>query len=126
MQRLDAMDGAFKEARDEERFMQRVKAWNATCKEIDAHLRTIAKVLINAHQFSLDIGSEGGGKNTRPWLEEVGMTIPRFYLQLEEDGSVTATCDGRKISSCGLHEVDYPWVERAVVEWAVSEAERKG
>jgi len=126
MQRLDGMSAAFKEARDEERFMQRVKAWNSTCKEIDAHLRTIAKVLIDAHQFSLDIGSDGGGKNTQPWLEETAMTIPKVHFRLEEDGKVSAASDGRVIMSCEMDEVSYAWLERAVIEWAVSEAMRKG
>ena len=82
--------------------------------------------MIQAHQFSLDIGSDGGGKNTRPWTEEVAMTIPRLHFQLEEDGSVSAVSDGTPLMRCALDQVGYPWLERAVIAWAVASASRKG
>jgi hypothetical protein len=123
---LDAADANFRQARDEERFMQRVKTWNNTCKEIDAHLRIIGQVLIQAHQFSLDIGSDGGGKNTQPWIEEVGLTIPRLHFRLEDDGSVSAVSDGNPLMRCALDQVGYAWLERAVIAWAVAAASRKG
>ncbi len=122
---LDSVNSEFKSARDDERDLQLVKAWNSTCKRIDEYLRTAGKVLINSHQLSLDFGSEGGGKRTSPWVEESGLHIERLSIKL--DGSaVVAVSSDNEIVRGKIEDVSYEWVLRAVVQWAVASVLRKG
>ena len=116
--RLDAADARFKGARDEERFAQMSKAWQRLCTEIDGHLRHVAKVLLHHHQFALEVGSEGGSVNAKPFMEENGGALERLYFKLK-DGVAVAVVGDRTLSTTTLAEVSYEWVESAVVDWAV-------
>ncbi|HHO50156.1 MAG TPA: hypothetical protein ENK18_04600 [Deltaproteobacteria bacterium] len=123
LDKLDQLNPAFKASRDEERGAQMVKLWNRTCKDIDAHLRTLAKVLIDSHQLSLDMGSDGGGRGTRPWLEETSMAFQRLIFRLEDE-TVLATTGDRILARGSLDEVTYDWVQSAVVAWVVTSVEQ--
>jgi len=124
--KLDQLNAPFKQARDDERSLQTNKAWNAKCKEIDAHLRLGALVLINSHQLSLDIGSDGGGIRTAPWTEETAMAFAKLSIKVEEDGSIAAVSDGETILSGKMEDIDYDWVLKAMIEWAVKAVLKKG
>lgn len=124
LDKMDRSNPAFKASRDEERGAQIVKLWNRTCKEIDAHLRALARVLINSHQLSLDMGSDGGGRGTKPWLEETSMAFDRLVFRLE-DGTVLATTGDRVLTRGSIDDVSYEWIEAAVVAWVVSSVEQR-
>lgn len=126
LDKLDSLDATFKEARDDERAMQLVKNWNGTCKEIEANLRLAARVLITSHQLSLEIGSDGGGKNTEPWVEESNNAIAKLKIKLNaQNGTVTAHSGQNIVLETHINKVDFDWVLRAMVEWAVGAVRRK-
>lgn len=124
LEKLDAKDEKFKAARDEERFAQRSKLWHKACGELDVHLRGVANVLIKTHQLNLDIGNEGGGLKSTPWIEEMAGVLPRLCFSL--DGTtVVASCGGQALASASVQQANYAFVERAVVAWVVAIAEKK-
>ncbi len=118
LQKLDSIDEGFKERRVDELYTQNVKAWNKSCKQLDGHLRELAKALINGHQLSLDIGSDGGGASTKPWLEETSLTFDRLYFKLVDGTEVHATYQDETFLKGGVEDaVRYEWVELAVAKW---------
>jgi hypothetical protein len=124
LEKLDKVNAKFKAARDEERFAQSSKSWNAVCGEIDTHLRNVAKTLILSHQLNLDIGSEGGGVKAKPWIEEMSQVFERLYFRLEGDQAV-AFYGSRTVATTRIKEIDYTWIERAVVDWVVMSVEQR-
>ena len=125
LEQMDHLDPQFKANRDEERNMQMVKIWNRTCSTIDGHLRALAKVLINSHQLSLDMGSDGGGRSTKPWLEETSMRFERLVFRLEGQ-QVVVTSGDRAIGRGSIDDVSYDWIEEMVVAWVIGAVEAKG
>lgn len=119
LDRMDQVDEAFRTARDEERQAQMAKRWAKQCKDILMELRTIIKVLHESHQLSLDIGSDGGGRGTRPWVEETAHTFDRLYLSLEDSGSVLASAGDLMLARSPLADINYEWLEKLVVVWVV-------
>jgi hypothetical protein len=124
LERLDRLNAKFKAARDEERFAQSSKAWNRVCGEIDGYLRSVAKALIESHQLNLDIGSEGGGVKAKPYLEEMTQVFERLYFRLDGDQAI-ASFGTRTVATTRIKELDYAWVEKAVVDWVVMSVEGK-
>lgn len=122
LDKLDAVNADFKQKRDDERLAQLVKSWNKTCREIDDHLRLVAKVLIASHQLSLDIGSDGGGFTTKPFLEEMRDIFPKLQFRLNEDGTVDAVCAGEHLGKRKVADIDYAWIEEMAVDWAARSA----
>ncbi|MCB9685224.1 MAG: hypothetical protein H6738_06615 [Alphaproteobacteria bacterium] len=122
LEKLDATNAEFKQKRDDERLAQLVKSWNKTCREIDEHLRLVAKVLIASHQLSLDIGSDGGGFTTKPFLEEMREIFPKLQFKLNEDATVDAVSDGVHLGKRPVAEIDYAWLEEMAVDWAARSA----
>lgn len=116
--KLDAVNSEFKQRRDDERLAQLVKSWNKTCREIDEHLRAIAKTLVASHQLSLDIGSDGGGYATKPFIEEMREMFPKLQFKLNEDSTIDVVCAGDLIGKGSVAGVCYEWIEEMVVEWA--------
>jgi len=116
--KMDAHDEGFKERRDDERYTQNVKKWGRVAKGMDAHLRTIAKVLIDEHQLSLDIGSDGGGANTRPFLEESSLAFERLYFKLKDGVEVHATYKDESFMQGTTEDAQsYEWIEEAACKW---------
>ncbi len=72
--KFDAANPAFKSSRDDERYMQIVKAWGRAVSTIQGNLRTAIKVFLLSHQLSLDVGCDGGGQGAKPWVEELGVS----------------------------------------------------
>ena len=118
LDQLDASNPEFKQKRDDERLAQLVKSWNKTCRSIDESLRVIAKVLIASHQLSLDIGSDGGGFTTKPFLEEMRETFPKLQFKLNEDSTVDAVSGDMHLGKCNVHEIEFDWLLEMAVEWA--------
>ncbi len=116
--KLDATHEAFRESREEERQQQLVKLWNQKCRQIDDWFRAIAKVLINSHQLSLDMGSDGGGRSTRPWLEETSQAFARLTLSLEDEEVVARTGD-QEVLRGPVDRLSYEWIEEAVIQWVL-------
>ena len=96
LEKLDKMDPDFKAGRDDERTQQLTKAWKGKCKEIDGMLRELGHVLINTHQVALDVGSDGGGRDTRPFFEDLAGKFPKLDFRLQGD-KVVAVCNNRGI-----------------------------
>lgn len=119
LEKLDRMDPKFKGARDEERFAQITKTWHRLCAEIDGHLRHVAKLLISTHQLALEVGSEGGSINAKPFMEENGGALERLYFKLQDNG-IVVVCGPRTLTTQSLKDVTYEWVEEVVVEWTVN------
>lgn len=124
LEKLDRIDPKFKSARDEERFAQITKTWHRLCAEIDGHLRSVAKLLIHTHQLALEVGSEGGSINAKPFIDENGGSLERLYFKLHENAIVVVSGQ-RTILTASLKDVSYEWVENAVVEWAVNTIESR-
>jgi len=128
LKQLDAIDEGFKERRDDELYTQHVKRWGNIARGMDEHLRTLAKVLIEAHQISLDIGSDGGGASMKPWLEETSMVIDRLYFKLVDGTRVHATYKDETFLEGSMEDAqDYDWIEKAVCRWievAVAEKQK--
>lgn len=122
LEKIDRIKPAFKSTRDEERYAQMSKAWHRLCGEIDAHLRQVGKSIHASHQLSLDVGSDGGGINTKPFIEEISGAFERLVFRLE-DTKVLATSAGRSILVGTVADVSYDWIKRAVVDWVVFSAE---
>lgn len=120
--RMDSVDPAFKRDRDDERNSQLSKQWNKQSKEINTHLNALAKSLVRAHQLSLEVGSEGGGRAIRPWVGETSMRFDRLYLSLH-DGDVVATYRNDEIDRVPRERVTYEWLEQTVVDWVVRAVE---
>ena len=123
--RVDGVDGEFKAARDDARFQQQVKDWGRISKEIDAHLRSIGNAIYKSHQVSIDIGSEGGGHSTRPFLEDLGRKLGRVDFRLIDGQVIARSSDGKDLGTCGMHDIQYEWLEQMAVEWLVHAASRK-
>ncbi len=124
LDRMDTVDAEFKKSRDDERLAQLVKAWNKICREIDGYLRDMAKVLIASHQISLDIGSDGGGIATKPFMEDMRLKFPKLQFKLNEDGIVEAVAGDMKYGRIPVNDIDYEWVEKMCCEWVIASAER--
>ncbi|MEQ1570144.1 MAG: hypothetical protein ABMA64_31210, partial [Myxococcota bacterium] len=116
---LDQLNPTFKSGRDEERYAQTTKAWHRVCAEVDHHLRTLGKALVESHQLSLDIGSDGGGVNAKPWIEEIGGSLDRLWFKLD-GAKVVAFFGQRGLGEASLYDLTYEWVEQMVVEWVVA------
>jgi hypothetical protein len=123
LRRIDEVDEKFRAGREEERFAQSSKLWQAKCAEIDEHLRALAKVLIKSHQLNLDIGVDGGSVKARPWISEMSGVLDRLWFRLE-DSQAIATWKDVQIASVAARDLSYAWVESAVVEWVVKVAEQ--
>jgi hypothetical protein len=120
LEKVDKRDQKFKAARDEERFAQTSKAWNRLCAEIDAHLRAVAKAVVQSHQLNLDIGCDGGGINAKPWIEEMGGVLERLSYKVD-DRSIVAFTKRAVIATIPIKGgVSYDWIEGTVVDWVVS------
>lgn len=124
LERLDRADETFKTNRDDMRFAQRAKLWGATSKEVDAWLRELGNLLHDSHQISLDIGSDGGGHGTKPWVEDGERKFPRLYFKLLE-GDILAVSADREVGRSSLAGLAFEWVESMVVTWIVSSAEAR-
>lgn len=124
LERLDQVDETFKANRDDMRFAQRAKLWGATSKEVDTWLRELGNLLHDSHQLSLDIGSDGGGHGTKPWIEDGERKFPRLYFKLLE-GDILAVAGDNEIGRTTLAGLAFEWVESMVVAWIVSSVEAK-
>ncbi len=119
--KVDVVDAEFKAARDDARFQQQVKDWGRIAKEIDVQLRSIGNAIYKSHQVSIDIGSEGGGHTTKPFLEDLGRKLGRVDFRLV-DGNVVARTDGKDLGSIDMNAVTYEWLEQMAVDWLVTMA----
>ncbi len=118
--KMDDADAGFRHARDEERQAQLAKRWGAKSKEVLEQFREITKVVHAGHQVSLDVGADGGGKGTRPWVEETSQKFERLYLRIEDEtGWVVAESGNLTLARGTLEEVTYEWLEKLVVVWIV-------
>jgi hypothetical protein len=124
LNKLDARDPVYKAAREEERLGLLIKRWNGICRDLDDHLRVIGKVLINTHQLSLDIGSDGGGMSQKPFLEDLRQKFTKLQFRLEGDGMIGVVAGDLKVGRGSPDEVDFDWTMRMVVEWVVQSAAR--
>jgi hypothetical protein len=95
-----------------------------SAKEIDIQLRTIGNAIYKSHQVSIDIGSEGGGHSTRPFLEDLGRKLGRVDFRLA-DGKVVARTDGKDLGTIDMHAVTYEWLEQMAVDWLIHMASKK-
>lgn len=125
LSRMDKFDDEFAHAREEERQAQLAKKWGQRSKEILEEVRDIMKVLHQSHQLSLDVGADGGGRTTRPWVEETSQKFDRLYLSLEDDGSVLAQSGPMTLARSPLEEIDYEWLEKLIVVWVVKSIDGK-
>jgi hypothetical protein len=127
LDKLDRAEAAYKEARKEEKYSQTVKAWGRTCVEIDGHLRAVAKAVLKSHQLNLDTGSDGGGQNTKPWIEELTgkAKIERLTFKLDGDGDVVAFTPTRTLAKEPTSKISYDWLSNVIVNWIVTCAEAK-
>ncbi|MCO4746922.1 MAG: hypothetical protein KC912_19145 [Proteobacteria bacterium] len=123
--KMDSMDPSFKTLRDDERAAQQTKLWKILCKEIDGHLREAAEVVVNAHQVGLDIGSDGGGRDQKPFIEEVNEKFPRLEYRLQ-NGKVIAVCNNRGLAQVEMDGIEYDWIEATIVTWLVWLIEQGG
>ncbi|MEN0066554.1 MAG: hypothetical protein AAGA48_30745 [Myxococcota bacterium] len=119
LSRMDLHDDSFRDAREEERQSQLAKRWGRQSKEILEQFREITRILHQSHQLSLDVGADGGGRTTQPWVEETAHKFERLFLKLEEDGSVLATSGPMTLARSPLEEVNFDWLEKLVVVWVV-------
>lgn len=125
LEKVDKRNPKFKAARDEERFSQTSKAWNRLCTEIEQHLRAVAKALVQSHQLNLDIGSEGGGINAKPWIEEMSGVLERLSFKID-NRAIVATTQRGVIGMTPLKDgITYDWIEGMVVEWVLACAEAR-
>lgn len=127
--KMDQIDPGFANAREEERIAQLSKHWGRKSKEIIEHFRLINKVLHAQHQISLDVGADGGGRNTRPWVEETSQAFEKLYLRLEEEtGWIVAESGNLTLARGTMEEVNFEWLEKLVVVWVVKaiDARSKG
>lgn len=123
--KVDAADAEFKAARDDARFQQQVKDWGRIAKEIDHDLRTIGNAIYKSHQVSIDIGSEGGGHSTRPFLEDLGRKLGKVDFRMVDGKCVARTSDGKELGSTSMHDIQYAWLEQMAVDWLVHMASQK-
>ena len=123
--KLDQADPEFKQARDDERLQQQSKTWKALCKDMDVMMRELAFLLINTHQVGLDVGSSGGGRDTRPFFEELSGKFPRLEYRLQES-TVVAVCNNRGIAQTDMNGVTFEWIEQSAVTWMVWLIEQGG
>ena len=121
---LDGVNESFRESRDLERDSQLLKLWNRKSKEVVAILRGVAKTMIDSHQLSLEMGSTGGGRNIRPWLEESSQAIDRLEFVLD-DYEVVAKVGDQEVLRGPIDRVGYEWVEEAVVNWVLAAVDQK-
>ena len=123
LEKLDAADPVYAEQREQERIGLMAKEWNAVCREIDDHLRTIGKMLIQSHQLNLDIGSDGGGLAQKPFMEDLRMKFPKLQFTMNiDDRTVVARCGDASYGTVPLGEVDFDFCLKAVCDWAEGEA----
>ena len=125
MQKMDALDSQFKSNRDDERLAQTSKLWNLASKEIDAHLRTIAKVLVQSHQVSLEPGSDGGGISIKPWLEDTAGKFQRLTFRLTESQELIASIGSKDFATGTLDSISHEWLVNIVAEWLILAVEQK-
>lgn len=125
LSKLDQMDPQFKQGRDDERLQQQSKLWKALCKDMDAMMRELAFLLINKHQVALDVGSAGGGRDTKPFFEELSGKFPRLEFRLQGD-KVIAVCNNRGIAQTEIEGVSFEWLEQSTVTWLVWLIEQGG
>lgn len=123
--RLDAVNEGFRDSRTDERNSQMVKRWNQICKEINGYFRAISTVLIQTHQLSLDMGSMGGGRAIRPWLEETTNTLDRLVIKLDDNDEVVAMVGETELLRGPVDRVSYEWVEEAVINWVLTAVDLK-
>lgn len=123
--KLDQIDPEFKQARDDERQQQESKAWKAMCKDMDVMMRELAFLIINRHQVALDVGSAGGGRDTRPFFEELSGKFPKLEFRMQ-DGKVVAVCNNRGIAQTNIDAVTFEWLEGCAVTWIVWLIEQGG
>lgn len=124
MLKLDAADAEFKMNRDDTRQMQRVMAWTALAKVVDSYLREVGNVLYKAQQVSLDIGVEGAGQGTRPYIEETSRKFEKLSFRMQ-DGEIHAVVGSRSLGKSSLDDVSYEFCEKAAIDWLVFVAEAK-
>lgn len=125
LQQLDQVDPQFKSGRDDERLQQTSKAWKDKCKEIDAMLRELTHIIIQQHQVAIDVGSDGGGRDTRPFLEEMSGKFPKLEFRLQ-NAKVVAVCNNRGIAQAEISDVNFEWLEQSAVTWMVWLIEQGG
>lgn len=119
LKRLDQIDPEFGQSRVDERHQQLSGAWNDRCLQIVADLRQIGLVIVSTHQVLTDMSQDGAGIGATPWIEEGGMKLDRLCIR-NHSGPVRAECGETIIlEAASLEEVDYDWLERAVVEWII-------
>lgn len=118
LNKLDSIDSEFRSGRRDERNSQLVKIWGAACKDIDEYLMTLANVMNDTHQVSLEPGSTGGGRLITPWIEESTGRFPRLTIRLSEEIVECLSAD-EVIARAAMTDVSYAWLERVVVKWLV-------
>lgn len=123
--KYDAVDAEFKANRDDARYQQQVKDWGRIAKELDANLRSIGNAIYKSHQVSIDIGSDGGGIATRPFLEDLGRKLGRVEFRLVDGKVVARTSDGKDLGTTEMDDIPYEWLEKMAVEWLVHVATTK-
>jgi hypothetical protein len=123
LSKFDAKDTEFKAGRDDARFQQRVKDWGLAAKEIDGHLRAIGNAIYRAHQLSLDIGSDGGGHSTKPWIEDLGRKFGRADFRMQ-DGEVVARGNDVILGQVPMDQIDAEWIEKMLTEWLIQAASK--
>jgi len=119
LSQMDRYDAGFRAAREEERQAQLAKEWTKRSKEIMEDFREITRVLHQHHQVSLDVGADGGGRATRPFVEETGQKFERLYLTLEEGGTVLATSGQMTLARSPIGELTFEQLQKLVVVWVV-------
>lgn len=120
VQRLDALNPDWAQAREDERMSQLAKSWGGTSATIEGYLRSIGQAIILSHQISTDMGTDGGGREATPFIEETSDLFPRLEFSVQDDGSILAATEDLKIAEVQLEHLSYDWVERCVVEWLVT------
>lgn len=123
--KLDGLDEKFKMAREDEFNAQMTKKWMDVNIVLCDHLREVGHVMINALQIALESGSEGGGTDATPWVEEGGGALPRLEFRLM-DNKVTAVSDNKVLATCVPdRNLPYEWVERVVAKWILYSVKSK-
>ena len=79
---------------------------------------TLANVMNDTHQVSLEPGSTGGGRLITPWIEESTGRFPRLTIRLSEEIVECLSAD-EVIARAAMTDVSYAWLERVVVKWLV-------
>lgn len=125
LQKLDSLEPEFGQSRQDERHQQLSGAWMAKSNEIVEHLRTIGKVIVGSHQILTDMAQDGAGISATPWMEEGSNRLERLIIR-NLSGPVRAeTSKGVVLEAASMEDVDYAWLERAVVEWIVQDIETR-